>query len=350
MLLLLLLSTVVVTQAQESPGAQAGWSRHPVTLERFVELPTAIGVDFHQPARSLLVSVNFDTGQPHNFELVTRDRSHAQFTSVSGLQDEIYLAAVRREACEPPSGFVVGQVFTGTGRPGQIARILPDGSMMQTPWTTLPDETGTLRGGLFYDRFCVFGGNLIVATTARNMWLVNSAGVPTNGLPLARIPPVPGSIAPTLEGPTTVPNNPARFGPWAGKILVAAEGDQGIHSIDAQGNTAFMPFLPMGPRGPRENPESIQVVRANQDFFGIAFGPAASPTLSTLWRVSASQLAPFVGDILVASGPENIGAPPTRLWALHWNGHTFHSTLLAELPGDQHWEGTTMAPELRAAR
>ena len=43
-----------------------------------------------------------------------------------------------------------------------------------------PHETQVvLRGGLFQDRYCAFGGDLIVVTDAGGVWRVTSAGVPT---------------------------------------------------------------------------------------------------------------------------------------------------------------------------
>ena len=67
-------------------------------------------------------------------------------------------------------------MFTGTGQPGQIARISPDGSTIDNPWITLPGETGLMRGQLQFDRTGVFDGDLIVTTTAGHLWRVTSAG------------------------------------------------------------------------------------------------------------------------------------------------------------------------------
>ena len=50
---------------------------------------------------------------------------------------------------------------------------------------------------------------MLVVTTDGNAWRVSSAGVATR---LA-------SLGTHLEGLTTVPNNSAKYGPWAGRAL-----------------------------------------------------------------------------------------------------------------------------------
>jgi hypothetical protein len=92
--------------------------------------------------------------------------------------------------------------------------VSPDGSTIQNPWVTLADA-GLMRGGLFQDRYCVAGGDLIVVTTAGGVWRIKSDGTKRQ---LA-------SLGVHLEGVTTIPNDPARYGPWAGKILTGAENE-----------------------------------------------------------------------------------------------------------------------------
>jgi PKD repeat protein len=188
----------------------------------------AIGVDYHEPTNRVLLSVNFSTGLPHNFDLVAPDGTRTQFSSVSGLSNEVYITSVRTSPCE--GGFAIGETFTGTGRAGEIARISADGSSAIIPWVTLPGEPGLLRGGLFQDRYCAFGGDLIVVTDVGGVWRVTSAGVPTRLVAAGG-----GTVAGFLEGVTTVPNDPARYGPWAGKILAGNENNGCVYSIDAQG-------------------------------------------------------------------------------------------------------------------
>ena len=184
-----------------------------------------IGIDHHEPTNQVVMSVYYGGGTPYNFELVAANGTRTQFSTVSGLSDEVKIATVRSGSCQ--GGFTPGQLFTGTGVAGEIARISPDGLTAQIPWVTLSGETGLMRGSLFQDRYCSFGGDLIVVTTAGNVWRVTSSGSPT----------LLASLGTTthLEGVTTVPNDTAKYGPWSGKILAGAEGLGCIYAIDATG-------------------------------------------------------------------------------------------------------------------
>ena len=123
--------------------------------------------------------------------------------------------------------FIPGELFSATGVPGVIARVAADGATVQNPWVTLPGETGPVDGGLYVDRTGVFGGDLIAVTTAGGVWRITSAGVTTRVVQLTT----------PLEGVTTVPNDAAEYGPWAGKILVGARAQNAIYAIDAQGQS-----------------------------------------------------------------------------------------------------------------
>src|SRR5438132_354342 len=73
------------------------------------------------------------------------------------------------------------------------------------------------------------GGNLLVVTTDGNAWRVSAAGLATR---LA-------SLGTHLEGLTTVPNDPAKYGPWAGHALAGAEDQGRIYAIGADGAVDF---------------------------------------------------------------------------------------------------------------
>jgi len=156
-----------------------------------------IGIDYHQPTNKVVMSVNYSSGIPRNFELVDADGLRTPFSTIQGLTNEIKIATVRETA----NGFTAGELFTGSGVPGVIVRISPDGSTVQNPWVTLQDEFGVepglLRGSLYIDRTGVFDHDLIVVTTAGRVWRVTSAGTATR---LA-------SLGTHLEGVFTVQNN-----------------------------------------------------------------------------------------------------------------------------------------------
>jgi len=267
-----------------------------------------IGIDHHEPTNQVVMSVNYSGGTPYNFELVAADGTRTQFSSVSGLTDEVKIATVRSGSCQ--GGFTSGELFTGTGVAGQIARISSDGLTAQIPWVTLLGETGLMRGSLFQDRYCSFGGDLIVVTTAGNVWRVTSSGSPT----------LLASLGTHLEGVTTVPNDTAKYGPWAGKILAGAEGQGCIYAIDATG-AAVCHQLGI-------NPEDFDIIPANENFFGVDFGG------QTLWGAPASAFTGMVGDILIAQ------EFPGYLWHVRWNGTSFVATQIAQV---SQWEHVTFS-------
>ena len=267
-----------------------------------------IGIDHHEPTNKVVMSVNYPSGLPYNFELVAADGTRTQFSTISGLTDEVKIASVRSSSCT--GGFTVGELFTGSGVPGVIVRISPDGSTIKNPWVTLPGESGLLRGSLFQDRYCSFNGDLIVVTTAGNVWRVNSAGTPT----------LLASIGTHLEGVTTVPNDPAKYGPWAGKILAGAEQQSRIYAIDSSGNVEFYEL--------GINPEDIDIIPDNENFFGVDFGGA------TLWGASPSEFDGMEGDVLIAQ------EFPGILWHVRWDGNQFQVEQLAQVSV---WEHVTFS-------
>jgi|SRR5215218_9608228 len=134
-----------------------------------------VGIDYHRPSNSLVMSINYPTGQPYNFELVAQNGTHTQFSTISGLSDEVKIATAR----DSLGGFIAGELFVGTGVAGVVARVSPSGSTVTDPWVTLPGETGLMRGSLHIDRTGQFGGDLIVVTTAGGVWRVTSLGAAT---------------------------------------------------------------------------------------------------------------------------------------------------------------------------
>jgi RHS repeat-associated protein len=316
---------VTVTPANQPPTADAGPDQT-VSLDETLPAPeefrlrtistgfnSPIGIDYHPPTGKVIMSVNYNSGgQPFNFETVAADGTHAPFSNIHGLTDELKLATVRDDAGGGRSigGFQAGELFTGSGVPGVIVRVSPDGSTVQNPWVTLPGESGLMRGSLYVDRTGVYGGDLIVVTTSGGVWRVNSAGQPTK---LAQIPT-------HLEGLSTIPDVPERYGPWAGKILIGAENERRFYAVDAQGHTNSYDI--------GISPEDIDIIPAKENFFGVAFGNGA------LMGAPASAFNGMVGDLLVT---QEFGT----LFRVRWNGTEFEKTALASVA---QWEHVTFAP------
>ncbi|HEX5887480.1 MAG TPA: hypothetical protein VFY61_02205, partial [Pyrinomonadaceae bacterium] len=268
------------------------------------------GIEHHQPLRRVVVSANSPTGMPLNFESIDEDGTHRPYSNVAGLTGAKKIATARDDGTGLSlGGFTPGELFSGTGVPGVIARVAADGATVQNPWVTLPGETG-LEAGLSIDRTGVFGGDLIAVTTTGGVWRITSAGVATRVADLGT----------PLEGVTTVPNDVPNYGPWAGKILAGAKTQNAIYAIDAQG--AFT-STDVG-----ISPQDIRIIPAHENFYGV---DAAS---SKIWGAPDDAFAGVIGDILIAQGS------PGVLLRASWNGTEIELGEIAEVPS---WKQITFS-------
>lgn len=216
-------------------------------------------------------------------------------------------------------GFNTGNLFTGNGVDGHIAQISSDGLSVLNPWVSLPgDGNGLLRGSLYVDRTGVFGGDLIAATTAGEVWRVTSAGNPT----------LLADVNVHLEGLSTIPNLP-QYGPLAGTIIAGAEGVGLLYSINSSGTVT--------PYNVGVNIEDIDIINANENFFGVNFGTGHILT------AGAADFSGITGDILLTQElPSGSG-----LFRLFWNGISLQTEQLLltsnSAPVGQ-WEHVTFAP------
>ncbi len=260
-----------------------------------------VGIDHHQPSNKLLLSANHPAGTPNSFELVAADGGHAAFSNVAGLGGEVIVATARGEGTSP-GGFQPGELFTSTGAVGAVARLSADGAAVQNPWVALPEEAGHISG-LHVDRTGVFGGDLLAVTTSGGVWRVNSAATPTR---LA-------SLDTRLAGVAVVPDDAARYGPWAGRAIVGAKDEGRVYSIDAQGQSES--------RAVGINPQDIDLVPAHENFYAVDYASRQ------LWGAPDGAFAGIIGDILVAQ------ESPGVIKRLRWDGVDFVVSELAEKPG-----------------
>jgi hypothetical protein len=278
---------------------------------------TPIGIDYHQPTNSVVMSANYPTGVPFNFERIEQDGSHQQFSVFSGLTDEVKIGTVRPDN---PQGFVAGELFVGNGIDGQIARISPDGGTIVNPWVDLPGNgNGLMRGGLYVDRTNLYGGDLIAVTDAGEVWRITEAGVPT----------LIASVGVHLEGLVVVPDSPLRFGPIAGKIVAGAEAVGLLYAIDSNGAVATYDVGVLI--------EDIDLISPNENFFGVNFGT------SQLLGAAADQFNNMLGDILLTQETHTA----TGIYRLKWDGMGFVAqpipiTMDSATVGQ--WEHVTFAP------
>ena len=83
---------------------------------------------------------------PNNFESLDADGTHRPYSNVAGLTGGLKIATARDDGTGMSlGGFHPGELFSGTGVPGVIARVAADGATIQNPWVTLDDETGPGR-------------------------------------------------------------------------------------------------------------------------------------------------------------------------------------------------------------
>jgi|GEM_PF-384136 len=292
----------------------------------------ATGLDYHPPTGKVLMSVNYPTGKPFNFALLASDGSISQFSTISNLTDEVYLTVARDDGGgKSLGGFPAGTFFTGNGKPGQVTRVTPDGSNIQSPWVTLPNETGLLRGQLYIDKTGVWGGDLIVMTDGNpttNVWRI-SADNSTFPLPGTATKLASVNMGGTAEGLVTVPNDTFRYGPWAGKILVGGENASGfVYTIDKNGTVVQYKI--------GINAEHMNVIGTGENYF--AAGTNTGGT-QTLFAIPAAELVSFTGDIIMQ---EEFGNG--NVWDVRWNPQTqvFDTLLLGA--SNQNLEGMAMAP------
>jgi hypothetical protein len=277
---------------------------------------TPIGIDFHEYTTSVVLSVNYPSGNPWSLERVLRDGSHVQFSALSGLSNEVKIATARSGGA---GGFAMGELFVGNGVDGQIVRISSDGTSIINPWVDLPGASnGLMRGSLYVDRTGVFGGDLIVSTTNGQIWRVDSAGTSTMLVDLHT----------HLEGMITVPDAPARYGPLAGRVIVGAEGVGQMFAVAVDGTTETYSL--------GVNVEDIDIVVPHENFFGVNYGS------SVLLGVEADEFLPIAGDIILTQeSHSNVGL--YRLW---WDGANLQVVELSSASGSPtiaQWEHTTFA-------
>jgi hypothetical protein len=277
-----------------------------------------IGIDYHEPTSSVVMSVNYPNGNPLNLERVELDGTHVSFSNFRAQTDEVKIATVRSGGI---GGFTPGDLFVGNGVDGEIARVSADGATVTNPWVSLPGNgNGLMRGGMYVDRTGVLGGDLIVVTDAGQLWRVTSGAAPTQ-------------LATTgvhLEGMIVVPPYPARFGPLAGKIIAGAE-QQGLMYVFSPDGTFTTINLGVAI-------EDIDLVTPEENFFGVNFGT------SRLLGVPRETWRPITCDIVLTT--ETVAGGTTGLFRVYWNGTTLTAQPLPLGAGSAtvgQWEHVTFA-------
>jgi hypothetical protein len=277
-----------------------------------------IGIDYHEPTNSVVMSVNYPAGTPSGFERIELDGTHQQFSGLSALTDEVKIATARSGN---PGGFTVGDLFVGNGVDGQIVRITDGGNTVINPWVDLPgDGNGLMRGSLYVDRTGEWAGDLCVVTTTGQVWRVTAAGVPT---PIA-------SVGVHLEGAIVVPNKPVRFGPMAGKLIAGSESEGLIYAFSTDGSHITYSL--------GVAVEDIDIISPKENFFGVNFGTGQ------LLGAASTQFQPMMGDVLLTT--ESVTPGTSNLFRLKFDGTQLLAEPIPLAAGSAtvgQWEHTTFA-------
>jgi RHS repeat-associated protein len=264
------------------------------------EFKDHVGLDYHQPSRSILLSANSLTGQPNSFDTIAAGGGHAAFSNVVGLKDDLLVATARDDGQGMSlGGFRPGEVFASASAPGVIVHISSDGATVRNPWAVLPGESGMISG-LHVDRTGVFGGNLLVLTSSGGVWRVPASGMATR---LA-------SLGARLAGVAAVPDDAERYGPLAGKLLAGAPEQGGLYAVDAQGQSNFVQL--------GVNPQDVDLIPAHENFYTVDTGSRA------LLGAPASAFAGIIGDILITQ------KSPGKLSRVRWDGTTLVVSQIGE--------------------
>jgi len=299
------------------------------------------GVAYFPASNSIIMSLG---GMPA-FQLISTN-GVTPFSSLDTLPGEIYLTSVKSSL----GGFKPGEVFCGNGVDGEIMRLEPDGSAIGTNvytdasnnlqtncWVVLTNSdgssVGSLRGGLWVDETGIWGGDLIVSTEDDStytgyVWRINSFGIATKVATL--------NGGDYYEGITTIPNDPERYGPWAGRILVGNDfgGSLPIFAINTNGIVVTY-YLGIGA-------EDIRVIPANENLYSMFQGAdkLIPNGLPILYATPATQFAGMTGDILIVSE----FSPGGGMFRVHWDGTNFNVSKICQFGPDNNWEQSNFAP------
>jgi hypothetical protein len=300
-------------------------------------VPSPIGIDYSSVSNCLLISLNHPYGETNNFARLGTNGILTRWSGIHGRPDEVKIATVKNTI----NGFTNGDMYFGSDT--QIGWLSANAMRSNITWCTLTNGVLTnatyLRGSLYVDQTGTWSNNLIAVSSdsgadpsSKGVWSVDSQARPTL---LATIQ------TPHLEGVVTLTNDPAKWGPWAGKVIT---GDEDFQEPDG---TPKPLIYALGPDGQAVGyplgifPEDFDIVQTNQDLYCVNFN--GDP--STILKISRDLLTSYVGDLLVTEAGE--AAQPARLSIVHWDSATSRFFIRAiALPDTlgSHFEHVTFAP------
>jgi hypothetical protein len=270
-------------------------------------IPYPASIDYHDPAKALVIGVNWQFGLPYDFALVYTNPSVAQWSGVSNVPGEIKFGTVKTTA----NGWTNGDLYFQNYSPGVIAWLSADGTRSNLDWLTIANESDLLQP-LYIDQTGIWGGDLLAVgdgsggLPTRNIWRINSL---TNATLVTNIP------SDHLEGVVTLPND-SRYGPWSGKLLTGDEILDLIYAVDTNG---VVTSFDLGIK-----PDDFRVIPSGQNLYLLNYVDN-DPTNSRVLKIDYRAFTNYVGDILIEQAGE-VGLPsppPPKLFIVHWSGSAF---------------------------
>ncbi|MEH1899398.1 MAG: putative Ig domain-containing protein [Nostoc sp.] len=281
-----------------------------IPLTQVVQLPQGFysshGIEYYEAKEQILVSDAGSTRTTSRLNLVQPDGTLVPFSNVtqdvgSGSSGVAItsLNSFTTVAEGNLGGFTAGDIFgnagfaySSFGYDPNITKITDGGATIIPRWATLPTDLNYRAISFKMDTTGIFGGDLIVQSDTG----VDSRGYFTFRPTLFRVK-ADGTVSTlaTLDNDyggnfsfDIVPNDVARYGPLAGKIIVANRG--GFSTVDVAGNVQFTPF---------EGAGSIHLIRPNENLFAES-DYTHNPRI--LYGTPASYFQPMVGDFLINNG------------------------------------------------
>jgi hypothetical protein len=305
--------TLVMTNGYlvDSNAASATMLIRANVFELAASLPwPAIGLDYHPPTQSLLVSLIGGYYHPNFLRIDTNGLN--PWVDMPDLTEGVTIATVKATG----NGFTNGDMYhDSNGLPNEppqnpsIGWVSADGTASVRDWVSLPAPWSPL-GGLYVDQSGAFGGDLIATAggdyasgTDGRVWRIDSSKNVT------RVADLGGP----LGGVITLTNDVAQWGPWAGRIITGQGPedplyDPEIYAIDAsrQVTTNYLGI----------QPEHFNLIPPNQSFYCADAGAGA------IWKVPAGAFANHAGHLLITGMLSSGGAQPPALYIVHWDAGT----------------------------
>lgn len=194
-------------------------------------------------------------------------------------------------------------VFAGSQSLGTVYKFNNDGTGQTSLVSGL---VGGIRS-IAFDPYGLYGYNMIVATSAGNVYTVDHLGNAT----------LLKSIGEDTEGLSFAPQ---AFGPLpAGTLVVASEGSGNLRAIAPDGTTTIVTAI--------GSAEMVSFVPLN---LGISGNPLegfyAANYDSNVIKSAYTDFLPYLGDMIVT------GETTHQVWDVSWDGAKFVSELIGNFP------------------